>query len=161
MAGKPIATVTSMHVCPMCTGPVPHVGGPIIGPGASNVLINGKPAALMGDMCTCVGPPDMLIMGNPLVKINGMAVACVGDMTAHGGVITVGEANVTISSAVPVPPVMLPIREIPFPKITFANHVAAKMSGNGESLKEAEKNIEHLKEEAKKHGYLSEFSFSA
>jgi hypothetical protein len=131
-----------------------------MGPGATNVLINGKPAALMGDMCTCVGPPDMLIMGNAVVKINGRAVACVGDMTAHGGIITVGEANVTISSAVPIPPVMLPIREIPFPKITFADKIRAKLSGNSGTLKEAEKKIEELKEDAKKHGYIDDFIFS-
>ncbi|WP_244880339.1 PAAR domain-containing protein [Saccharicrinis fermentans] len=47
MAGKPIATVGSMHVCPMVTGYIPHMGGPVSGPGAPNVLINGKPVALM------------------------------------------------------------------------------------------------------------------
>ena len=161
MAGKPIATVGSMHVCPMCTGTVPHVGGPVIGPGASNVLINGKPASLMGDMCTCVGPPDVAVMGNSFVKINGTPVVCQGDMTAHGGAIVMGESNVTIGSAVPEQSVLLPVREIPFPKITTVSRVAAAVSGNGKGLKEAEKNMEKVKEDSKKHGYLSEFSFSA
>ncbi|MBC7388979.1 MAG: PAAR domain-containing protein [Opitutaceae bacterium] len=160
MAGKPIATVGSMHVCAMVTGTVPHVGGPISGPGASNVLINGKPAALMGDMCTCVGPPDVAVMGNALVKINGKAVVCQGDMTAHGGSIVMGESNVTIGSATPEPSVLLPVREIPFPKITTMSRVAATVSGNGKSLKEAEKNMEKVKEEAKKHGYLDDYFFS-
>ena len=66
MAGKPIATLGSMHICPMCSGTVPHVGGPISGPGTPNVLINNKPVALMGDMCVCVGPPDVVAQGPPL-----------------------------------------------------------------------------------------------
>ncbi len=160
MAGKAIATVGSMHTCPMCTGTVPHVGGPVSGPGASNVLINGKPAALVGDMCTCVDPPDVIVQGNPFVKINGKAVVCVGDMTAHGGVITMGEGTVTISSNTPEPSVSLPLKHIPFPKITTLNRVAAAVSGNGKTLKEAEEKMEDVKEEAKKHGYLTEFFFS-
>ena len=161
MEGKPIATVGSMHVCPMCTGTVPHVGGPVIGPGASNVLINGKPAALLGDMCTCVGSPDVAVMGNSFVKINGIPVVCQGDMTAHGGVIVMGESNVTISSATPEPSVLLPVKEIPFPKITTLSRVAAAVSGNGKSLKDAEVKMEQLKEDAKKHGYLADYFFSA
>lgn len=161
MAGKPIATVGSLHVCPMCTGIVPHVGGPISGPGASNVLINGKPAALLGDMCICVGPPDIAIMGNASVLINGKPVVCQGDLTAHGGTITVGEPNVTISTAVPEPSVVLPVMEIPFPKITKASRILASVSGNGKQLNEAEKNMRKVKEDAKKHGYLAEHSFSA
>ena len=49
------ARITDMHTCPMSTGPVPHVGGPIIGPGAPTVIIAGMPAAVVGDSCTCVG----------------------------------------------------------------------------------------------------------
>ena len=161
MAGKPIATVGSMHVCAMVTGTVPHVGGPISGPGASNVLINGKPAALMGDMCTCVGPPDVAVMGNALVKINGKAVVCQGDMTAHGGLIVMGESNVTIGSSTPEPSVSLPLKEIKFPKITAKSKVLATVSGNGKMIKESQENMDKVKEEAKKHGYLSDFAFSA
>jgi len=161
MAGKPIATVGSMHVCPMCTGTVPHVGGPVIGPGASNVKINGKPAALLGDMCTCVGPPAVIVMGNAAVKINGKPVVCQGDMTAHGGAIMMGESNVTIGTVSPEPSVYLPFREIPFPKITTMSKVAATVSGNGKRLKEAEGKQETIKEEALKHGYLAEYFFSA
>lgn len=160
MAGKPIATVGSMHVCPMCTGTVPHVGGPVSGPGASNVLINGKPAALVGDMCTCVGPPDVIVQGNPFVKINGKAVVCVGDMTAHGGVITMGEGNVTISSATPEPSVSLPLKEINFLKVSTVNKVISKISGKGKQLKEAKAAQEQLEKDALKHGYLDDFTFS-
>ena len=55
---QPAARLTDMHTCPMTTGPVPHVGGPISAPGAPKVLIGGLPAACMGDMAVCVGPPD-------------------------------------------------------------------------------------------------------
>ena len=150
MAGKPIAAVTNMHVCPMVTGVVPHVGGPIIGPGAPNVMINGKPAALMGDMCTCMGPPDVIAMGNPSILINGIPAVCQGDMTAHGGIITVGEPNVMIGTAVPKPSAIMPIKEIPFPKINIVDRAVAAMTGNGGKLKEAEKNQEAIKEQAKK-----------
>ena len=144
MAGKPIATVGSMHVCPMCSGTVPHVGGPIVGPGAPNVLVNNKPVALMGDMCVCVGPPDVIAQGNPLVKVNGVPVVCLGDLTAHGGAIVAGEPTVTISSAVPTPPVTMPREKIPFPTITLINKIRASVVGH--SLKEAEENIATLKE---------------
>ncbi|HBX89380.1 MAG TPA: hypothetical protein DEG09_12295, partial [Marinilabiliaceae bacterium] len=67
---------------PMVTGYIPHVGGPVSGPGAPNVLINGKPAALMGDMCVCTGPPDTIVQGCPGVTINGKPVATLGSMTS-------------------------------------------------------------------------------
>ena len=132
----PVATIGSMHICPMSDGPKPHVGGPIIGPGAPNVLINGKPAALMGDMCTCVGPPDMIAMGAPSVFINGVPVACMGDMTAHGGAIAQGEPNVIIGTAIPLPPVVMAANKIPFPKISLKNRVLASVTGmsNAEAL---------------------------
>ncbi len=148
MSGKPIATVTSMHVCPMCNGTVPHVGGPITGPGASNVLINGKPAALMGDMCVCSGPPDTIVQGEPTVLINGIPVATVGCMTAHGGSITQGEPTVVISSATSKPGTVMPLKKIPFPKIRIVDRVGAAINGKSKDLKEAEENQEKLKEMA-------------
>jgi len=93
---KPAARITDMHVCPMVTGVVPHVGGPILPPGAPTVLIGGMPAARMGDMCTCVGPPDSIILGSATVLIGGMPAARMGDMTAHGGTIMAGCPTVLI-----------------------------------------------------------------
>ncbi|MEA2007775.1 MAG: PAAR domain-containing protein [Chloroflexota bacterium] len=72
IGGQPAARVGDMHVCPMVTPgvpPVPHVGGPITGPGSPTVLIGGQPAARMGDSCTCTGPPDSIVMGCPTVII--------------------------------------------------------------------------------------------
>ena len=123
MSGKPAATVGSNHTCPMCSGTIPHIGGPIT-QGEPNILFNSKPAATMGSICTCVGPPDMVVQGNPTVLLNGKPIACVGDMTAHGGVIVSGEANIMISSKTPEPPTaIMPIKKIPFPKITLTNRV--------------------------------------
>ncbi|MCD2452490.1 PAAR domain-containing protein [Methylicorpusculum oleiharenae] len=94
--GQPAARLTDMHVCPMTTGPVPHVGGPIIAPGAPNVLIGGLPAARVSDMAVCVGPPDSIIKGSATVMIGGMPAARMGDSTAHGGTIVIGCPTVLI-----------------------------------------------------------------
>jgi uncharacterized Zn-binding protein involved in type VI secretion len=83
----PAARISDMHTCPMVTGIVPHVGGPVLPPGAPTVLIGGLPAARVGDMCVCVGPPDVIAMGSMKVMIGGMPAARLGDQTAHGGVI--------------------------------------------------------------------------
>ncbi len=90
------ARITDMHICPMVTGLVPHVGGPILPPGEPTVLIGGMPAARVGDMATCVGPPDTIIMGSSTVLIGGMPAARMGDSTAHGGVIVAGCPTVLI-----------------------------------------------------------------
>jgi uncharacterized Zn-binding protein involved in type VI secretion len=93
----PAARVSDMHVCPMVTGVVPHVGGPILPPGAPTVLIGGLPAARVGDMVTCVGPPDVIALGSFKVLIGGQPAARMGDMTAHGGSIVLGYPTVMIS----------------------------------------------------------------
>jgi len=90
------ARITDMHVCPMVTGVVPHVGGPILPPGSVNVLIGGLPAARVGDMCVCTGPPDSIIMGSSTVMINNVPAARMGDVTAHGGSIIIGCPTVII-----------------------------------------------------------------
>jgi uncharacterized Zn-binding protein involved in type VI secretion len=86
-----------MHTCPMVDGVKPHVGGPITGPGSATVLIGGMPAARVGDMATCVGPPDTIAMGSSKVMIGGMPAARMGDQTAHGGIITLGAPTVMIN----------------------------------------------------------------
>jgi uncharacterized Zn-binding protein involved in type VI secretion len=86
-----------MHTCAMVTGVVPHVGGPILPPGCPTVLIAGMPAARVGDMATCVGPPDSIVMGSTKVMIGGMPAARMGDQTAHGGVIVLGAPTVMIN----------------------------------------------------------------
>ena len=90
------ARVGDMHTCPLVTGIVPHVGGPVLPPGTPTVMIAGMPAAKVGDMLTCSGPPDTIIKGSSTVMIDGMPAARMGDSTAHGGSIVVGCATVMI-----------------------------------------------------------------
>lgn len=92
----PAACLAMPHMCPMVTGVVPHVGGPIVGPGCPSVLIGGLPAACMGDVCMCVGPPSTIIFGSPTVLHGGRLAARMGDPTAHGGVIIMGMPTVMI-----------------------------------------------------------------
>lgn len=93
------ARITDMHTCPMQTPgvpPVPHVGGPVVGPGAATVLIGGLPAAVVGDSCVCAGPPDTIIKGSATVMICKKPAARMGDTTAHGGSIVLGCPTVMI-----------------------------------------------------------------
>jgi uncharacterized Zn-binding protein involved in type VI secretion len=97
--GMPAARLTDMHTCPMVTPglpPIPHVGGPITGPGAATVLIGNMPAAVLGDMLVCVGPPDSIVKGSATVLICGKPAARLGDTTAHGGSIVLGLPTVLI-----------------------------------------------------------------
>jgi uncharacterized Zn-binding protein involved in type VI secretion len=95
--GMPAARAADMHVCPMVTGIVPHVGGPILPPCCPTVLIGGMPAARVGDMAVCVGPPDVIALGSFTVLIGGMPAARMGDMCAHGGAIVLGCPTVLVS----------------------------------------------------------------
>lgn len=91
------ARVGDIHTCPIAVvGTPPHVGGPVMPPGIVNVLIEGKPAATVGNLCTCTGPPDSIAMGSVTVLINGQQAARVGDITAHGGQIIAGAGTVMI-----------------------------------------------------------------
>lgn len=91
----PAARVGDMHTCPLVNpGPVPHVGGPILGGG--NVLTCGVPQASVGFACTCTGPPDAISKGSSSVMVGGSFAARMGDMTAHGGSIVAGAPTVMI-----------------------------------------------------------------
>jgi uncharacterized Zn-binding protein involved in type VI secretion len=95
----PAARITDLHVCPMVTPglpPIPHVGGPVIGPGVPTVLIGKLPAAVLGDNATCVGPPDAIVQGSTTVMIGKKPAARLGDTTAHGGKIALGLPTVMI-----------------------------------------------------------------
>lgn len=93
--GQPAARLTDMHTCPMVTGVVPHVGGPILA-GLPTVLIGSLPAARVSDVVTCVGPPDTIVKGSATVLIGSLPAARMGDSTAHGGVIILGLPTVLI-----------------------------------------------------------------
>ena len=125
----PAARVSDMHTCPMWTGPVPHIGGPIIPPGAVTVLIGGLPAARIGDMVTCVGPPDTVASGVPTVLIMGMPAARMTDLTVHGGVIILGCPTVLYGGAAPPAPPPPP----PPPKCMTPDEVKFMQSGKSEA----------------------------
>ncbi len=92
----PAARLGDMHTCPMVTGVVPHVGGPILPPCCPTVMVGFQPAARVSDLAVCAGGPDVIAIGSPTVMIGGLPAARLGDMTAHGGVIVIG-----------LPPVMI------------------------------------------------------
>lgn len=77
-------------------GPKPHVGGPVLGPGVPSVIVGGMPQAVVGDKCFCIGPPDKITKGSKSVIIDGKPAARMGDGTAHGGKITSGCGSVVI-----------------------------------------------------------------
>lgn len=93
----PAARLTDMHVCPAFTGPVPHVGGPIVAPGAPTVLIGKLPAARVSDMCVCVGPPDSIVAGSAKVMIMNLPAARITSSCAHGGMVVAGFPTVLIA----------------------------------------------------------------
>jgi uncharacterized Zn-binding protein involved in type VI secretion len=105
----PAARITDMHICPMVTGIVPHVGGPILPPGCPTVLIGYLPAARATDMATCVGPPDSIMMGSPTVLTGNLMAARIGDPTVHGGVIVLGCFTVIIGEAGAPPPIVMAV----------------------------------------------------
>ena len=94
--GMPASRISDMHTCPMVTGVVPHVGGPVSGPCAPTVLIGGMPAARVSDMCVCVGPPDVIVKGSATVLTVGMPQARIADQTAHGGLLVLGCMTVLV-----------------------------------------------------------------
>ena len=93
--GMPSARITDQHLCPMATGAVPHVGGPVV-TGAPTVMVSGMPAARIGDKLICAGPADVILTGSASVLIAGAPAARIGDKTVHGGVIVTGAPTVLI-----------------------------------------------------------------
>ncbi len=155
----PIATIGSMHVCPMCSGTVPHVGGPI-SQGAANVFANGKPVAIVGSMCVCVGPPDVIVSGEANVLVNNMPLATLGSSTAHGGKVVVGESNILVGTSASAPTSVTPADRLAIPKIRPIDKVLASVSGNRKTMKDAEQQQAENQEEAKQNGFLAHFAFS-
>ncbi|WP_310620638.1 PAAR domain-containing protein [Flexibacterium corallicola] len=90
MPGLPASRITDMHVCPMVTGIVPHVGGPILPPGQPMVLIGSLPAATATSTATCVGPPDVIVKGSTSCLIGNLPAVRIGDSCSHGGTVILG-----------------------------------------------------------------------
>ena len=90
------ATQNAYHTCPMNDGPKPHIGGPLL-QGSPTVYIENMMAGREGDPLQCSSPSlDKVKKGSNSVFINGQAAARVGDMTAHGGQITIGVKTVFV-----------------------------------------------------------------
>ena len=150
---QPAARVTDMHVCPMVTPgtpPVPHVGGLILPPGGVNVLIGNLPAARVGDMCTCVGPPDVIIQGAFNVMICGRPAARMGDSTAHGGKITTGMPTVLIGMSAggggaPSVPTFVPLPPMSAPRAGKSDFTKDETKQIEQALKDQKKQLEDKK----------------
>lgn len=102
--GQPAARIGDNHLCPMVTPgapPVPHVGGPI-SVGCPTVMIGNMPAARVGDMAVCVGPPDAIVKGSTIVLIGGMPAARMLDLSTHAGSVAIGCPTVLIGDAASV-----------------------------------------------------------
>lgn len=159
----PIATVGSMHVCPMLnpgTPPPPHVGGPVSGPGAPTVLAGGKPVAVMGDMCVCAGPPDSIVQGEGTVLAAGKPVATLGSMTAHGGSITQGEPTILVGTGPSGKTVVASIQDMEIPRVTATLTALASITGRGKQLKEAKRNQEAIQQESLSYGRIEDYGLS-
>lgn len=89
------ARIGDMHVCPMFTALVPHVGGPLT-VGAPTVLTCCIPQATVTKVMTCVGPPDLVAMGSMTVLVSCMPAARLGDTSGHGGSVVAGAPTVMI-----------------------------------------------------------------
>ena len=152
--GQPAARVGDMHVCPMVTGVVPHVGGPILPAGNPTVMIGKMPAVCVGDMCTCVGPPDVIVKGSAGVFIGGRPAARIGDMTAHGGSIILGCPTVFIGDAGGGS------GGGGNSKLSKSGASEAKDSKNGEALKKAAKNGAETADKTQKEDFKAQFTIN-
>ncbi len=95
----PAARIGDDHKCPQ-PGPPPHVGLPILGPGAMTVITGGSIQACVGDIAPCTGPPDAIAKGSVTVLAGGRPAARMLDPTVHGGLVTRGEPTVLIGDSV-------------------------------------------------------------
>jgi uncharacterized Zn-binding protein involved in type VI secretion len=142
----PAARLTDMHTCPMWTGVVPHIGGPVTAPGAPKVLVGGMPAACMGDVVTCAGPPDTIAFGVPTILIGGKPAATMTAVTAHGGVIVAGCPTVLYGGAAPPAPPPPP----PPPDGLTPDEIAFMQAGHSpDDLKKKREEEERKKKEGK------------
>lgn len=94
--GNPAARILDLHVCPLLTAGIAHVGGPVLPPGEPTVLIGKIPAARLGDQLACIGPPDTIVGASATVMIGKAYAARLGDPTAHGGAVVAGCPTVLI-----------------------------------------------------------------
>ncbi len=90
----PCAFLTSFQMCPMVDGPIPHVGGVILETTAVNIIVGIFPAAVIGSMAMCIGPPANVVDGSPTFLADCDPVAIMLSSTDHGGMVLEGEPTV-------------------------------------------------------------------
>jgi uncharacterized Zn-binding protein involved in type VI secretion len=85
MLAKPAARNNDRQICtqPLSAGGGAHVGGKIMALGISQVFINQRAAAVVGDNCECQELPCQIAGGSGTVFIGGKAVARQYDRTTH------------------------------------------------------------------------------
>ena len=141
------ARLTDMHVCPLVTGIVPHVGGPITGPGIPTVLIGGLPCSVVGDIVTCVGPPDSVVRGASTVLVSGRPMSIMTGTTAHGGTIILGCFTVMVNNpAAGAANAASAAAGMAAQAAAAAGEVAAQAEAAMEEVKDAAAQLEALKE---------------
>jgi len=95
----PASRITDMHVCPMVTVLVPHVGGPFI-LGSMTVLTGMMPQSRVTDELVCVGPPDVCVMGAETVLVGEAGAGGAG--AAMAGIVAMGASVPTAAQAAAV-----------------------------------------------------------
>src|SRR5690606_5434840 len=92
MSGKPAARLSDPTSCP-----VPGHGTNPIAAGSPDVLFDSLPAARMGDASACGGAMAGAVI--PTVLINGKPAAVVGSVGSHGNVVIGGSGTVIIGAS--------------------------------------------------------------
>ena len=91
MSGKPAARVTDPTACPLPG----HGTNPIVA-GSPDVLFDSLPAARLGDPSACGGAMAGNVIPN--VLINGKPAAVLGSVGSHGNVVVAGSGTVIIGN---------------------------------------------------------------
>tara|TARA_Y100000034_G_scaffold119527_1_gene161428 strand:+ start:1205 stop:1750 length:546 start_codon:yes stop_codon:yes gene_type:complete len=91
MSGKPAARLGDPTQCPQ-TG---HASQRLVS-GATDVLFDDKPAARLGDTSSCGSPLTSQLIGN--VLINGRPAAVLGSVGAHGDRVVAGSPTILIGN---------------------------------------------------------------
>lgn len=92
MSGKPAARLSDPTACP-----IPGHGTNPIAAGSPDVLFDSLPAARMGDASACGGAMAGAVI--PTVLINGKPAAVVGSVGSHGNTVVAGSGTVIIGTS--------------------------------------------------------------
>lgn len=88
--GKPVTRVNDLYTNPIMQGG----SAPIAAMGSTSLFVNDMPVIQMTDLITPI--PDMAIPGATTVFHNNLPMCGLGDLTAQGGSLLMGEFTVLI-----------------------------------------------------------------